>query len=65
MHTVLIKICKAAEKTIAQRLILANHNKELQEAVIRKKTKANKKEGNLSPKDARVYNTQSLMERAH
>jgi hypothetical protein len=29
MYTVLIKIYKAAEKTMAQRLILANHNKEL------------------------------------
>jgi hypothetical protein len=29
VYTVLIKICKAAEKAMAQRLILANHNKEL------------------------------------
>jgi hypothetical protein len=65
VYTVLIKICKAAEKAMAQRLILANHNKELQEAAIRKKARANRKEGNLSPEDTRVYDAQSLVERAH
>jgi hypothetical protein len=64
VHAVLIKIYKAAEKAMAQRLILANYNKELQEAAIRKKAKDNKKGGNLSPKDARVYNAKSLVERA-
>jgi hypothetical protein len=65
IHTVLTKICKAAEKAIAQRLILANHNKELQEAAIRKKARANRKGGNLSPDDARVYDAKSLVERAY
>ena len=50
---------------MAQRLILANHNKELQEAAIRKKARANRKEGNLLPEDARVYNAKSLVERAY
>jgi hypothetical protein len=61
----LIKIYKATEKAMAQRLILANHNKELQEAAIRKKARANRKGGNLFSKDARVYNAQSLVKRAH
>jgi hypothetical protein len=58
-------MCKTAEKVIAQRLILANHNKELQEAAIKKKARANRKERNLSPKNARVYNAKSLVERAY
>jgi hypothetical protein len=65
VHGVLVKMCKAAEKAMAQRLILANHNKELQEAAIRKKARANRKGGNLSPEDARVYDAESLVERAH
>jgi hypothetical protein len=64
VHAVLIKICKTAEKAIAQRLILANHNKELQKAAIKKKARDNKKEENLSPKDTRVYNAKSLVKRA-
>ena len=62
VHTVLVKICKAAEKAMAQRLILANHNKELQKAALRKKARANR---NLSPKDTHVYGAESLAERAH
>jgi hypothetical protein len=65
IYAVLVKICKTAKKAIAQRLILANHNKELQETTIRKKARANKKRGNLSPKNTRVYNAKSLVERAH
>jgi hypothetical protein len=65
VHTGLVKTCKAAKKVIAQRLILANHNKELQQAALKKKARANKKEGNLSPEDTRLYSAESLTERAH
>jgi hypothetical protein len=64
VHAVLIKICKAAEKAIAQRLILGNHNAELQEAASRKKERNSRKGGNLSKTDARVYNASSLIDRA-
>ncbi len=58
------KICKAAEKVMAERLILSNHNTELQEAASRKKERNSRKGGNLSREDARVYDAVSLEERA-
>jgi hypothetical protein len=61
----LVKIYKVAKKVIAQRLILANYNKELQKAIIRKKARANKKEGNLSFKNIQVYNTESFVKQAY
>jgi hypothetical protein len=64
VHAVLIKICKAAEKAMAQRLILGNHNAELQEAASRKKERNSRKGGNLSKTDARVYDASSLADRA-
>jgi hypothetical protein len=57
-------MCKAAEKAMAKRLILSNHNTELQEAAARKKERNSRKGGNLSKEDARVYNNDSLLERA-
>jgi hypothetical protein len=57
-------MCKAAEKAMAERLILENHNTELQEAVVRGKERNLRKGGNLSREDTRVYNHDSLLERA-
>jgi hypothetical protein len=57
-------MCKAAEKAIAERLILGNHNVELQAAAARKKVRNLRKGGNLSPNDAQVYNQESLLEQA-
>jgi hypothetical protein len=48
-------MCKAAEKAMAERLILGNHNVKLQAAAARKKVRNSRKGGNLSPEDARVY----------
>jgi hypothetical protein len=60
----LAKVCKAAEKAMAERLILGNHNTELQEAAARKKERNSRKGENLSKADARVYDADSLAERA-
>jgi hypothetical protein len=54
-------MCKAAEKAMVERLILGNHNTELQEAASQKKERNSRKGGNLSKADAYVYNSQSLI----
>jgi hypothetical protein len=58
-------MCKAAEKAMVERLILGNHNTELQEAASQKKERNSRKGGNLSKADARVYDAQSLIDRAN
>ncbi|PVH70775.1 hypothetical protein DL98DRAFT_540550 [Cadophora sp. DSE1049] len=61
----IIKICKVAEISMAARIILDNHNIELQAAAARKKEKANRVGGNLTAADAREYGIECLQERVN
>ena len=56
-------MCKAAEKAIAERLILGNHNTEMLDALTRKKERTNRKGEKIVKEDARVYDAKSLEER--
>jgi hypothetical protein len=59
----LTKVCKAAEKAIAERLILGNHNTDMLEALARKKERLNRDGQKIAKEDARVYDARSLEER--
>jgi hypothetical protein len=59
----LTKVCKAAEKAIAERLVLGNYNMDMLEALARKKERLNRNGEKIAKEDARVYDAHSLEER--